>query len=421
MRLSMLPTQLSPIAVDFGTASVKVLQITGGDEPRIHARAELEVPETIRGDFEKRLAFLAQEIPGAIRAHGFKGRRVVCSPLASQVLVQPVQVEAVPGGDPSVLAAAQLEAQLECLPGSLVVRASEVAGGTRDGRAYSETLCWAMAREDSMRYVELFRAMRCRLVGLHSQVRAIVSAFSHLSRRSSDTTTSTMYVDLGWGGMKIAVSHGAEMVFAKQVQIGGRQLDGLIAEATGCDITTARMRRIADGISATPAPASSARDRSIPTDGMAMLRAGLERSGRDPLAERVEEEASATLATDRRGVGSPAGLLPQPEGGPGRVMSAGVDCSEVVESMADELTMCARYHRSLFSGRSIDRVIFLGGEARSTMLCRKLAESLNVPAQLGDPVARFADGPADPNLPTPGEAAPGWATACGLCTAPVDL
>ena len=89
--------------------------------------------------------------------------------------------------------------------------------------------------------------------------------------------------------------------------------------------------------------------------------------------------------------------------------------------MSDELTMCARYHGSLFGGRRIDRVVFLGGEARSTTLCRRLAESLNVPAQLGDPIARFADGPDDPRLPVPGQAAPGWASACGLCASSVDF
>ena len=106
MRFSMLP-QLSPIAIDIGTASVKMLQITGGEPPVIHALAELEIPETIRWDLEKRFDFLAEEIPGAIRAHGFKGRRVICAPLASQVLVQPVQIERVNGGDESALAAAQ--------------------------------------------------------------------------------------------------------------------------------------------------------------------------------------------------------------------------------------------------------------------------------------------------------------------------
>ena len=131
MRFSVLPSQLSPIAVDIGTSSVKMLQITGGESPTIHALAELEVPETIRGDLEKRFGFLEQEIPGAIRGHGFKGRRVVCAPLASQVLVQPVQVERTDDADESSLAAAELESQLECIPGSLVVRAREISQGSK--------------------------------------------------------------------------------------------------------------------------------------------------------------------------------------------------------------------------------------------------------------------------------------------------
>jgi Tfp pilus assembly PilM family ATPase len=419
MRFSVLPSQLSPIAVDIGTSSVKMLQITGGESPTIHALAELEVPETIRGDLEKRFGFLEQEIPGAIRAHGFKGRRVVCAPLASQVLVQPVQVERTADADESSLAAAELESQLECIPGSLVVRAREISQGSRDGRAFTETLCWAMAREDSMRYVDLFKSMRSRLVGMHPQVSAMVQAFSHLSRRSIDSTVCTMYVDLGWGGMKISVAHGNEMVFAKQVQIGGRQLDGLVADSSGCDMVTARMRRINEGIVSSPTPASAARDRTVSSDGMAMLRAGMAQA--DPSLKMSQADSPAMVTTERRNGITPSELVQQDAARVEKVLAAGVDCSEIVESMADELKMCARYHGSLFGGRKIDRVVFLGGEARSTMLCRRLAESLNVPAQLGDPIARFAEGPFDQKLPDPGNAAPGWAAACGLCTSPVDF
>ena len=423
MRFSMLPSQLSPIAIDIGTSSIKMLQITCGESPRIHALAELDIPEPIRGDLEKRFGFMAQEIPGAIRAHGFKGRRVICSPLASQVLMQPVQVERIAGADVSVLAAAQLESQLECIPGSLVVRANEITHGNRDGRSFTETLCWAMAREDSMRYVDLFKSIRSRLVGIHPQVRAVVSAFDHLNRRASDASICTMYVDLGWGGMKIAVAHGTEMVFAKQVQIGGRQFDGLVAEATGCDMMTARMRRITEGISAGKAPVSAARERTAPTEGLAMLRAGMAQAG--GVGSSGEAAAGSIAATDaeidRRSGITPPELANNVTAANARVRAAGVDCSELVESMSDELTMCARYHGSLFGGQKIDRVVFLGGEARSTMLCRRLAESLNVPAQLGDPIARFASGPDDDKLPVPGQAAPGWAAACGLCTSSVDF
>ena len=103
------------------------------------------------------------------------------------------------------------------------------------------------------------------------------------------------------------------------------------------------------------------------------------------------------------------------------MITAGVDCSELLESMSDELSLCMRYHSAVFSGRRVDRLIFLGGESRSTSLCRGLAKSLNISAQLGDPMARFASGPNDPKLPEPGHVSPAWAVACGLCTAPVDL
>jgi Tfp pilus assembly PilM family ATPase len=278
-----------------------------------------------------------------------------------------------------------------------------------------------MAREDSMRYVDLFKSAKCRLVGLHAQVRALVSAFDHLNRRSCDSAVCTMYVDLGWGGMKIVVAHGSEMVFAKQVQIGGRQLDGLVAEGSGCDIFTARMRRIADGLSDCSAPLSTARERSTAGDGLAVLRAGIAReSTESEMATELPMNGTMT-ASDRRVGVIPPELANDVVPLNGSAMTGGVDCSELLESMADELSMCARYHASLFGGRKIDRVVFLGGESRSTPLCRRLAQALNVSAQLGDPLARFADGPNDQRLPEPGHASPSWAVASGLCTAPVDL
>ena len=420
MGLSMLPSQLSPIAVDVGAASVKVLQVVLGERPALHALAELEIPDPIRLDTEKRHLFLQAELPGLFRAHGFKGRRVVCSPLASQVLVQPIQVDRSTTEEQHALATAQLEAQLERMPGSLVVRSSPITDSARDGRSMTELLCWAMAREDAMRHVELFKSAKCKLVGLHPQVQSIIGAFDHINRRASDAMTCTMYVDLGWSGMKIAIAHGSEMVFGKQVQIGGRHLDGLIAERSGTDQFTARMRRINDGMLENDHHGSTARERTPIAGGMAMLRAGMAKQSAEGPGSPPDAELSV-LSEDRRSEAAPAeyaqGIAPSANG----LVSGGVDCSELMESMSDELSLCVRYHSALFGQKKIDRVIFLGGESRSTALCRSLARSLNVSAQLGDPLARYAQGPNDPKLPEPGQVSPSWASACGLCTASVDL
>ena len=421
MAFSVLPTQLSPIAVDIGTSSLKVLQVALGDSPSIHALAELEIPDTIRFDSEHRHAFFEQELPPLFKANGFKGRRVVCSPLASQILMQPIQIDRSDSINHSEVVTAQLEAQLNKMPGTLVVRSNPIAETLKDGRSATEMLCWAMAHEDAMRHVSLFKTMKLKLVALHPQARSIVGAFDHLNRRAGDSETCTMYVDLGWGGMKIAIAHGSDMIFGKQVQIGGRQLDGLISDRSGTDMFTARMRRISESRQVSTTPTSTARERvTPPVDGLAMLRAGLSRDGFEgEIPQPIRE--SAVVATDRRsGLQPPevvAGIAPTEQA----MIAAGVDCSELMESMSDELSLCMRYHSAVFSGRRVDRLIFLGGESRSTDLCRGLARSLNISAQLGDPLARYASGPNDPTLPEPGHVSPAWAVACGLCTASVDL
>ena len=99
-----------------------------------------------------------------------------------------------------------------------------------------------------------------------------------------------------------------------------------------------------------------------------------------------------------------------------------VDLGELLDTIVDELSMCTRYHRGLYPSRSIDQVIFVGGEARHTWLCQHIVKELGFTAQMGDPLARLD---RDVKHATPGfstrRSAAGWAVACGLCNAPTDL
>jgi len=407
---------ISPIAVDFGSASVKVLQATVGDRPTIVAAAEIRVPDEIRGQpLEARLDFLSDALAGVLRGGDFRGKRVVCAPPAGLMRVQHVQVA---GGDATAArgqVAATLESQLQCLPGSLIVRSREVAETARDGQVRGEHLAFAMGREDAMRHVDFFRRRGLQLVGMHGGIEAMVYAFDHLHRRSEDAELTTLYVDLGWGATKVAITHGTGTVFAKTVQLGGRHFDQVAAAALRCDPATARARRISEAFLRADAPVPgrpvAAPARLAPeVEAPAMLRAAMLAAEPDPVA----------VATDRRRGVEPAALgvpvtpdAAAPTGGP--------DFSEIIESLADELSMCLRYHGAIFPGRRVDRAVFLGGEARQLGLCRRLAAALHVHAKAGDPLARMI-GPETPaGLPEPEAPHPGWAVACGLLAAPVDL
>ena len=126
-------------------------------------------------------------------------------------------------------------------------------------------------------------------------------------------------------------------------------------------------------------------------------------SGPMPTCAQCAPGITATAA-------APAATAPQP------------DLSEPLEMLTDEIQLSLRYHESLFPGRKVERVIFLGGESKSRALCQTIARTLKLPAQLADPLARVA---RTGNEPCVGvdlkQVQPGWAVALGLALSPTDL
>ena len=420
MPFGMFRSHYSPILADFGSSGVKLVQTTVGDLPTVSAAAFLPFSDDLRArPIEERFEFLARELPEVLRENHFRGSRLVLAPFSQHMLVQHIGVPAGDADRAESVIRLQIAIGLGCDPDALVVRTSQVCETTRDGTAKVEHIAFAMSRDDVMRYVELARRAKLKVVGVHGEISALVHAFDHVNRRAEDENISTMYVDLGYGGTKVAICHGAKLVFAKSLTIAGRTIDARLAEIRRCTLAEARAARLAEGIKpirigapalapvqTTPAPAAA-------EGGMAILRAA---------AAKIEAENAATVTVvDRRGAAAaPALGATVDASGPARTLSSEV--RETVESLADELSMCTRYHGSLFRDRRIDRVVFLGGEARDTGLCQSLASGLRLPAKVGDPMARFlVNGAAPKGLPDAQASHPGWAVAVGLASSPTDL
>ena len=420
MGISMFSTHASPIAIDFGTSSVKLLQISGGERPNIVAAAELTIPDAVRFEPDQLLSFLAAKLPKLLHAGRFKGKRAIVTVPSSQTFIQHMQLVSADGVKREDLIKGQLQQQMGCSPDSVVVRWVDVADVQRDGQARSEVICFAIARDTVMRYVELLRKCKLSVVGVHTTTLAMVRSFDHLHRRQSDADLTTLYVDLGWGGTSVAISHGKQVVFARCIQIGGRHFDQMIASALECDAGYARAHRLSlEGPVARatgPRPSGTEPDARPAADGIPV-------TGGAPAAPAAAEHgaSSATEAERRTGM-IPAEFCAEVEPVESHSRAANVDLTELLDTTADELSMCLRYHRGLFPDRTIDRAIFLGGEARQVWMCQHVVKSLRVPAQLGDPLARMGrEGtPSTPGLKLE-EPQPGWAVACGLCTAPTDL
>lgn len=418
MPFGMFRSHYSPILADFGSSGVKLVQTTVGDLPTVTSAAFISFSDDLRArPIEERFEFLAREMPEVLRENHFRGNRLVLAPFSQHMLVQHIGVPSADAERAESVIKLQIAIGLGCDPDALVVRTNEVCETTRDGAAKIEHIAFAMSRDDVMRYVDLARRTKLSVVGVHGEISALVHAFDHVNRRAEDENITTMYVDLGYGGTKVAICHGAKLTFAKSISIAGRNIDARLAEVRRCTLAEARAARIAEGIKpiriGAPAPAAAA---AAPADnalgGMAILRAA---------ATKIETDNGITLtAADRRGAGNAPAFGTTVGNDAPRSISAEV--RETVEALADELSMCTRYHSANFRDRRIDRVVFLGGEARDTGLCQSLASGLRLPAKVGDPMARFlVNGAAPAGLPEPQSSHPGWAVACGLASSPTDL
>ena len=87
-----------------------------------------------------------------------------------------------------------------------------------------------------------------------------------------------------------------------------------------------------------------------------------------------------------------------------------------VQSLTEELTKCLRYYESVFRNQTIERAIFVGGQAFDKRLCQSIAKHINLPAQIGDPLLRIKRiGGAGMEIGLDRrEPQPHWAVAVGL-------
>jgi hypothetical protein len=95
-------------------------------------------------------------------------------------------------------------------------------------------------------------------------------------------------------------------------------------------------------------------------------------------------------------------------------------CREALARLIEELGLCRRYYESCFPSKPVDRLVFVGGEARQTWLCQGIAREMGLSAQLGDPLVRMAkttdigiESGIDRKQPQPA-----WAVAIGLSMGP---
>jgi type IV pilus assembly protein PilM len=385
----------NPIGVDFGTDSLRIAQVEPISGPtgdfKLVAAARADVPSHSRNDPAARIAFFLEAVRELWAQGNFRGRRVVLSLPASILTIQHLRV---PKMDDEALKKALLweaRGKLPYDPSHAVMRHMVAGEIHQDGEQKHEVILMAAPRGWVNEFLGAAAKAKLDVVGMNVEPKAVVECFGHIYRRKNDGDTVNCFVDIGCGATRVFIAKGQQMVFSRSVPVGGDHFTRAVAAALKIGFEDAKVLRVKQA-HAYPLPGEQGKG---PTDHDG-LPAGL-------FSAAPQQPNQAQVAAQRR----EADMVEQA-------------CREPLTKLIDELVLCRRYHEATFPNKLVDRLVFVGGEARHRNLCQAIAKGMDLAAQVGDPMVRMGRmsdiGPesgVDRRLPQPD-----WSVALGLSMGP---
>lgn len=393
----------NPIGIDFGSEGLRLAQVERvNGEFRLVAAAHAEVPADVRrGDAAARMEFFTATVRTLWSQGNFRGRRAVLALPAAAMHVQHLRIAKMDDDELKKALPWEAAGKLPIDPSQALLRHLVAGEVYQENDPKLEVILMAARREWVTQLLAAAARARLDIVGMNVEPKATIDCFSHVYRRKSDAEAVQCFLDIGAAGTRAFVVKGGHVFFARNLPVGGDHFDQAVAEAMDCSIDEARtLRRESADEEPTEMIAPPRTAERAPEESFALLSAGLAASHRESSTATLEAPVAAT-----------------------RKLTVTEACEKPLAKLITELDLCRRYYESTFPGRPIDRLLFVGGGARSRGLCVQIARELHLAAQVGDPLVRM--GRTTEIDPRSGidrrEPQPAWAVALGLSMGPPNV
>lgn len=439
----------NPVGVDFGTDCLRLAQVEAVDgEYRLVAAASAEVPSHVRNDPAGRMTFFSQTLRELLAQGNFRGRKAVLALPAASMYIQHLRL---PKMDEESLRKAlpwEARGKLPMDPSQALLRHLLAGEVYQDQEQKSEVILMAARRDLVEQLLAAAAKARLEVVGMTVEPRALLDCFSHVYRRKNEQESTTCFVDIGCNGTRAMIAYNGQVLFARSIPIGGEHFNKAVASGLSISLEDAKLLRIrvagqmADepreksvrsvpAVTRVPSPAAQpAAEEADVENSFALLGAAM-RASKANSAEAVATTEKPRLSQTSQVPAKPVELKKAETAEKRPVSATGAASADESEAhrqeieqassaplarLVEELALCRRYHEATFPNRPVDRLVFVGGEARHRWLCQSVARELGIAAQVGDPMARISRAGSvgmecgmDRRLPQPA-----WAIAIGL-------
>ena len=349
-----------PIGVDIGATSVRMLQLADASgQLALQAAAYYDLSE-VAVDAQRRNAVVRDAIQDAVRNQPFVGRNVAAALGTGEFQMKNLRLPKMPESD--LASALEFEVQDRFDLGGRAAQFRHLpAGEVRHGNEIKdEVIVFAAPDETVNERLTMLESLKLRPISLDVAPCAVARSFARFLRRAEDVHAINVFVDVGWRGTTIVITHGTKLAFLKMLDVGGERFTAAVAKT----------------LSLPPQQALQLRIRR--------MHAACDRRNSDPLTVPAEIDAAVTDA-----------LRPS------------------VDRMLKEIQLCLRYFAVTFRGQRPECLTFVGGEASEPSLVKIIGDEIDVPCLIGHPLRGIG------NLGAMGHrdqrtVQPAWAVACGL-------
>lgn len=321
-----------PISIDLGSRSIKLVQMNG-DRTRIVESVKWDLPSEPASDLETLCSRWTQALVEAREGRKFHGRDVVVCLGARELAVQNVRVtRPATGGDlePSILR--ELGDRFAYPLPESELRFLEAADVRQGDAVRREVIVLGCHRPQLDRYLKVFDDAGLKPVGVEPEPQALLRCYSAQYRRDEDREQRSIIVHVGNSSTAVIIAQGDETLFIKYIDLGGKHFDEAVARHLRMEL-----------------PAAWA----------------LRRNNGDRRAELQDPEISRSVNEAIR---------------------------PVVDRLANEVSLCIRYHSVTFRGKPLVRMVLGGGEATQNLV-ERLAARLDLKCELGDPFRAYSTAP----------------------------
>jgi type IV pilus assembly protein PilM len=320
--------RLSPIGIDIGTRSVKLVQLSN-DRTRLQDVSRWDIPTAIDGEeTQSREEVLINTIQRAREGRNFRGRDAVVCLTNDQLFLQNLRLPKA--------STVPLENQIKTEIASRApfpiedaeIRHIETADVRQGDEVLKEVLVLAAQKTDINSVLETVEAAGLRPLALDVEPAALARSYASQFRRDEDLDQRSLLVQIGYARTIVVIAQHDHLMFVKYVDVGGKDFDQAVANQLGITLLDA---------------------------------ATLRRQSADRRAEQQDPEINRIVTEAMR---------------------------TPLKKLIDELAMCVRYYSVTFRGQPLARTILSGGEAAAP-LATELENRLGIATRVSDPLRAF--------------------------------